>query len=63
MSAAIPILDDQAAAPQAPVDAQTMQEQLDRLFRANARDDQADWATGMLRRYVEDYRLQRQVDA
>jgi hypothetical protein len=42
-------------------DAQAMQARLDQLFRANERDDHADWATGILRRYVEDYRLQRKV--
>lgn len=32
------------------------------LFRKNDIDDQNDWATGILRRYVEDYRLQRGVE-
>jgi hypothetical protein len=44
-------------------DAQAVQARLDRLFRANDREDHADWATGILRRYVEDYRLQRTVGA
>ncbi|WP_036170032.1 hypothetical protein [Massilia sp. 9096] len=44
-------------------DAQAVQARLDYLFRANVRDDHADWATGILRRYVEDYRLQRTVGA
>lgn len=35
---------------------------LDRLFRRNDRDDHADWATGLLRRYVEDYRLRPEVN-
>jgi hypothetical protein len=44
-------------------DAPAVQARLDRLFRANDRDDGIDWATGLLRRYVEDYRLQRTVQA
>lgn len=38
-----------------------VQARLDRLFRHNDRDDHADWATGLLRRFVEDYRLEREV--
>lgn len=34
---------------------------LDYLFRSNVRDDHDDWATGQLRCYIEDYRLQREV--
>jgi hypothetical protein len=33
------------------------------VFRQHDRDDLGDWATGILRRYVEDYRLQREVAA
>lgn len=47
----------------APVDATAVQARLDYLFRNNERDDHNDWATGILRRYVEDYRLQREVGA
>lgn len=32
------------------------------LFRKNDIDDQNDWATGILRRYVEDYRMQRGIE-
>lgn len=39
----------------------TVQARVDHLFRRNDRDDHADWATGLLRRYVEDYRLKREV--
>ncbi|QJE00628.1 hypothetical protein HH212_11855 [Massilia forsythiae] len=46
-----------AAAP----DGNAVQTRLDHLFRSNVRDDHEDWATGLLRRYVEDYRLQREV--
>lgn len=42
-------------------DPSAVQARLDHLFRRNDRDDHADWATGLLRRYVEDYRLQREV--
>ncbi len=31
------------------------------LFRKNDLDDDADWATGILRRYVTDYRLEREI--
>jgi hypothetical protein len=44
-----------------PPDPDAVQKRLDHLFRHNDRDDHADWATGLLRRYVEDYRLQREV--
>jgi hypothetical protein len=53
-----------AAAAQAdtpPPDPTVVQARLDHLFRNNERDDHNDWATGILRRYVEDYRLQREV--
>jgi hypothetical protein len=49
--------EQEAAAP--PIDADAVQSRLDHLFRENQRDDHNDWATGILRRYVEDYRLQR----
>jgi hypothetical protein len=38
-----------------------VQARLDYLFRAHARDDENDWAAGILRRYVEDYRTGREV--
>jgi hypothetical protein len=59
--AILPILAVQATAP-AP-DPAAVQARLDHLFRNNMRDDHADWATGILRRYVEDYRLQRDMQA
>ena len=34
---------------------------LDHLFRKHDPDDDSDWAGKLLRRYVEDYRLERQV--
>jgi hypothetical protein len=45
-----------------PVDAEAVQARLDHLFRNNERDDHYDWATGILRRYVEDYRQQRDLE-
>ncbi len=56
--AALPIASAEAEA--AP-DAAQVQARLDHLFRHNDRDDHNDWATGILRRYVEDYRLGREV--
>jgi hypothetical protein len=47
---------------QAPVDAEAVQARLDHLFRNNERDDHQDWATGILRRYIEDYRLQHDLE-
>jgi len=55
----LPIL--QAAPELPPIDPEAIQERLDHLFRKHDRDDLGDWATGILRRYVEDYRLQREV--
>jgi hypothetical protein len=57
----LPIL--QAVPAPAPVDPDAIQARLDHLFRKHDRDDLGDWATGILRRYVEDYRLQREVGA
>ena len=49
------------AVPLSQPDPAAIQARLDHLFRRNERDDHADWATGLLRRYVEDYRLRREV--
>lgn len=49
---------DAVAAP----DPVLVQQRLAYLFRNNDIDDQNDWATGILRRYVEDYRLQRGIE-
>lgn len=57
----LPIFHAQVAEPEPVFDPALVQARLDYLFRANERDDHADWATGILRRYVEDYRLQRKV--
>lgn len=50
-----------ASAAPAPLDPAAVQARLDHLFRRNERDNDADWATGILRRFVEDYRLEREV--
>ena len=42
-------------------DAPAVQARLDFVFRRHDRDDDDDWAGNLLRRYVEDYRLERQV--
>ncbi|PWF49284.1 hypothetical protein C7C56_007400 [Massilia glaciei] len=45
------------APPPAPPDRGALARRLDHLFRKNDIDDQRDWATGTLRRYIEVYRL------
>jgi hypothetical protein len=55
----LPIL---GASPPAPtIDPAQVQERLDRIFRKHERDNHGDWATGILRQYVEDFRLQREI--
>jgi hypothetical protein len=49
------------AEPAPAIDPAQVQDRLDRVFRRHERDNHADWATGILRRYVEDFRLQREV--
>jgi len=44
-----------------PPDAHAVKARLDHLFRKHAPDDDNDWAGGLLRRYVEDYRMEREV--
>ena len=51
-----------AAGEQAEADPAAVQKRLAHLFRKNDIDNQNDWATGILRRYVEDYRLQRGIE-
>lgn len=43
-------------------DQAAIQARLGRLFRNNDIDDTDDWATGILHRYVEDYRLGREIE-
>jgi hypothetical protein len=55
----LPIL---AASPAAPVvDPALVQARLDHVFRKQERGDHGDWASGILRQYIEDFRLQRGV--
>jgi len=44
-----------------PPDAEAVRARLDYLFRKHVPDDDNDWAGGLLRRYVEDYRMERGV--
>lgn len=55
----LPILG--AAHADAPVDPALVQERLDRVFRKHERGNHSDWATGILRQYIEDFRLGREV--
>lgn len=55
---AAPIM--RANPPAAPSPA-SIQQRLDHLFRHHDPDHQEDWARGLLRRYVEDYRHRREV--
>lgn len=59
-SVAVQVAGDSGPAP-AP-DPAAVAQRLAHLFRKNDIDDQNDWATGILRRYVEDYRLQRGIE-
>jgi hypothetical protein len=56
----LPILAE-GAEPAPAIDPVQVQERLDRVFRKHERDDHGDWATGILRRYVEDFRLRDEV--
>lgn len=47
--------------PAAAIDPARVQARLDRVFRKHERDNHDDWAGGILRRYVEDFRLGREV--
>jgi hypothetical protein len=53
---------DLGAAAPAP-DLAAIQQRLDHLFRKHDADDADDWGTGLLRRYIEDFRLGREVEA
>lgn len=43
-------------------DASVIERRLAKLFRKNDIDNHDDWATGILRRYVSDYRLGREIE-
>ncbi len=55
----LPILGAARAEPT--IDPARVQARLDRVFRKHERDQLGDWATGLLRQYMEDYRLAREV--
>jgi hypothetical protein len=57
----LPIL--AAGGAEAPVDPAAVQERLDQVFRKHERGNHADWATGILRQYIEDYRLGHEVQS
>ncbi len=48
--------------PESRPDPSTIERRLAKLFRKNDPDDNNDWATGILRRYMLDYRLEREID-
>lgn len=49
------------AVPLASPSSAMVQQRLDQIFRRNDREDHDDWATGLLRAYIEDFRLKREV--
>ena len=50
------------AAGESAADPAAVQQRLAHLFRKNDIDNQNDWATGILRRYIEDYRMRRGIE-
>ncbi len=50
------------AAPAAAIDSDAQVARLNHLFRKNTPDKADDWATGILHRYVLDYRLDREIE-
>ncbi|ALK98830.2 hypothetical protein AM586_24160 [Massilia sp. WG5] len=55
----LPIL--AAGRPEPVVDPARVQDRLDRVFRKHERGNHGDWASNILRQYIEDYRLGREV--
>jgi hypothetical protein len=55
------VLRSDDAPPQVEIDTAAVEARLDYLFRKNDIDNNDDWATGILRRYVSDYRLDREI--
>ena len=51
-----------AAAPASAPDPLAVELRLASLFRKNDIDDHDDWATGILRRYLQDFRLEREIE-
>ncbi len=50
------------AAPAVPLDTGAVAARIDHLFRKNDADNADDWATGILRRYITDFRLGREIE-
>lgn len=50
------------AAPAAPIDSAAVSARIDHVFRKNDPDNADDWATGILRRYIADFRLDREIE-
>lgn len=55
--ATLPVLSSEASAEEQAAGLERHHERLAQLFRKNDPDSDADWATGLLRRYVTDFRL------
>ena len=52
---------DEAASVEDKPDHGSIERRLAKLFRKNDPDNQDDWATAILRRYILDYRLEREI--
>lgn len=50
-----------AGAPAPARDPAAIQARVDHLFRKHDREDSDDWASALLRRHIENYRLEREV--
>lgn len=48
--------------PAVPPDPAQVTARIDKLFRKNDPDNHDDWATGILRSYILDYRLEREIE-
>ncbi|RJG11207.1 hypothetical protein [Massilia cavernae] len=59
---AVPVLLPGGPAVPEPANPGQVQQRIAHLFRKNGIDNHDDWATGLLRRYVEDYRLDRGIE-
>ncbi|MGZ3185035.1 MAG: hypothetical protein ACXU8N_21595 [Telluria sp.] len=57
----IPVLRDGLGGSEADAGGADMAARLAYLFRHHNPDSHHDWATGLLRRYIEDYRFEREV--
>lgn len=57
----LPVLDPAVSAEELALQREQHAKRLARLFRKNDPDSNTDWATGLLRRFVEDYRLGKEA--